>query len=71
MSYSLVPQYLSDISLENYNVHSYNIWRRADLHLPKAKRNVVALQKELLNIQDQHFLISNKHPFPSPHFVDV
>ena len=35
--HNLVPQYLSNYFIRNYNVHGYNTRRKADLHLPKPK----------------------------------
>ena len=33
----LVPQYLCNYFIRNYNVHSYETRRRTNLHLPKPK----------------------------------
>ena len=35
--HNLVPPYLSNYFIRNYNVHGYNTRRKADLHLPKPK----------------------------------
>ena len=34
---NLAPPYLSDYSIRNCNVHSYNTRKRNDMHLPKPK----------------------------------
>ena len=54
----LVATNISELLIQNHNIHSYNTKREEDLHLPKIKRKLGKMDMDLCNITNSLLIYS-------------